>query len=430
MELVEQKLRDFLHNLLIGENSPNNIKITSDILQYIKGHSTDIGEILTIEVELLSSFEVEASRFSRRLVRPLSGFINLKGSYEIRSVQVQKCSYKDFHKRKLFITANDLASEIEEEDFRSKLMDIKRSLPLRIQESNENIMVYSLFDMKGDLQLNILRDKGIDKYDVFRSSDVIYNNTYKLELAIFNKKIWALPSEEVKLEYYKHYIQEEFEKLKYELEKYYEYQDQNKHLSIIDFYIDKFSEEIIKQPEESIKECFILFHHELQNLRNDVASYYGHSIKKTNDPEKLVWTGSFQEFINFFEPLINRRNIHFKGEKDKYAIYTNLLNNIFIKNQPDITIDSIMKVLNIKVPTPVKEVEKCKLTWKGSRGEFAKEFKITINPYLYEKSQFLYHGTGSLRAIATKLHELFQIENQKHPGSYISEGSLIQAFKE
>ena len=33
MELIEQKLRDCLHDLLMGENSPNNILITNDIIE-------------------------------------------------------------------------------------------------------------------------------------------------------------------------------------------------------------------------------------------------------------------------------------------------------------------------------------------------------------------------------------------------------------
>jgi hypothetical protein len=430
MELIEQKLRDLLHNLLMGENSPNNILITNDILKYIKDRSKDIAGILTIEVELLDSFEVEASRHSRRLNKPFSGFENLKGSYKIISEHTEKCLYEDFQKRKsTFIEAYDLSKEKEEEDFRSKLMEIKRNLPLRLQEDNEKHMVYSLFDMKKDLKLNILNDKDIDEYAVFRSFDVIYDKTYKLELVLFNKKITSFPFEEIKLQYYKYYVPEEFEKLKYELGKYYERQNQKKHLSIIDFYISKFSEEINKQKEGSIKECFALINSELNKLHRDVNSYYGHPYKAGITPEKLVWTGSSQEFTNFFELLIDVGNILYKGEKDKYAIYTVLLNNIFIKRQSDLTIDTIMEVLDISIPTPSKEVEKCKLTWVGSRGIFAKEFKKAINSAQSEKSLFLYHEKGSLRAIAKKLYEIFQIENENNPGSCISEESLIQAFK-
>jgi hypothetical protein len=395
-----------------------------------KSHSKDIAEILAIEVELLDSFKVEVSRHGRRMNRPSSGIENLKGSYKIISEHSQKCSYEDFYKKELkLITADDFAKEKEEENFRLRLMDIKRNSPLRVQEGNEKHMLYSLIDMKRDLRLNILDDKEIDEYAVFRSTDVIYGRTYKLVLVLLSKKITSYTFEEIKLKYYKYYVPEEFEKLKYELEKYYEYQDQRKHLSIIDFYISKFSEEIDKQSEGNNKECFALFNRELHKLRHDVVSYYGHPYKAAIDPEKLVWTGSFQEFIDFFEPLIDLGLIHFKGGKDKYAIYTNLLSNIFIIKQPDITIDYIMIVLKTNVPIPFKEVEICKLTWDGSRGEFAMEFRPTIYPQLYEKSLFLYHGKGSQRAVTKKLHEIFQIENEKHPGRYINEKSLYQAFK-
>ena len=37
---------------------------------------------------------------------------------------------------------------------------------------------------------------------------------------------------------------------------------------------DRFSEEITKQPEGSIKQCFVLFNSELENLRNNVCSFF------------------------------------------------------------------------------------------------------------------------------------------------------------
>jgi hypothetical protein len=430
MELVEQKLRDSLHDLLEGKYSPNNINLSFDLLNYIKSHSKDIGEILTIEVELLKGFEKEASRFSKRMNQNWPRFEILKESYKIVSEQVQNYSYEDSLKRKsTFITEYDRAKEEEEEGFRLKLMDLKRNSPLRFQEENEKHMLYSLKNMKRDLSFDIRNDKDINEFAVFHSKDVIYDKTYKLELVLFTKKITSLPADELKLEFYKYYVPEEFEKLKYELEKYYGYNDQCNYLSIIDYYSDRFSEEIIKQPDGSIKECFELLNRELLKLRNNVCSYYGHSNKTSVNPENLVWTSSFKEFIDFFEPLINKGNILYKRETDKYAIYTNLLSNIFIREQPDLTADYVMEFLKIANQSPVKEVEKCKLSWDGSRLDFAKEFKKAINRSQFEKSKFLYHGVNTLRSIAKKLHELFQIKDQNHPDKYISEKSLYQAFK-
>jgi hypothetical protein len=429
MESIEERIRVCLHDLLKGESSPGNLVITYGVTQYIKDHSKDIGEIVNIEVKLQDTFEEEASRCHSRLFKPLFGFYDLNGTYEIKSVQRQKCSYENSQERKsTFISPNDLLKEKAIDD-NLTLIDRRGDLLLIIPEGKEMVLKSTLINIKEDLELNIQRDLKIGKNDVYSSSDVIYDKTYKLELVIFSKKMWALPHEEVKLEYYKWYIQEEFEKLKYDLEKYYEYQDQKKHLSIIDFYIDKFSEEIDKQSDGNIKECFALFNSELQNLRHEVDSYYGCSFKKATDPEKLVWTVSFNEFINFVEPLINCGNISFKGEKDKYSIYTNLINNILIKQKPDLTIDAIMEFLKIIVLTPGKEVEKCKLTWNGTRNEFAEKFKKNINRTIPEKSKLLYQGKSSLRAIAINLHELFQIENKNRPGKYISKESLIQAFK-
>jgi hypothetical protein len=431
MELITHKLRDSLHSLLIGEYSPKNLILTYGISQYIKDNSKDIGEIITITVKLLDTFETEVASYGRRLILPVFRLYDLKGSYEIKSVQKQKCSYEDFQRRKSsFITSNDLAKEKEIDNgfsFRS-FIDIRGELQQDIKKDEETNFDTSFIDIKEDLKLNIQRDIEIGKYDVYCSSDVIYDKVYKLELVIFNKKLWTLSAEDHKLEYYRVYIPEEFKKLKYELEKYYEYNDQKKHLSVIDFYISKFSEEVDKQPEGYIKECFALFNRELQTLHHDVKSYYGYPHKADIDPGKLVWTVSFQEFLDFFESLIERGNILYKGEKDKYSIYTNLLNNIYIRNQPDISIDYLMNVLKINVPAPVKEVDKCKLTWKRSRIEFAEDFKSTINMDSYEKSQFLYQGKGSKRAVVKKFHEIFIIENNKHPGAYISEDSLIKAF--
>ena len=139
------------------------------LLKYIKSHSKDITKILTVEVELLDSFEIAASRFSRKLPRPSSEIENLEGCYKILSIKEQKCSYEDFYKKKItLITADDFAKEKEEENFRSKLMDIKRYSPLRVQEGNEKHMLYSLMDMKRDLRVNILNDKDIDEYAVFQ----------------------------------------------------------------------------------------------------------------------------------------------------------------------------------------------------------------------------------------------------------------------
>ena len=189
MELVEQKLRDCLHDLLMGENSPSKLIITYGVLQYIKDHSKDIGEILTIDVELQDTFEEKASR-CRSLFPPFFGFHNLEGSYEIKSVQAQKCSYEDFQKRKsTFITPSDLAKE-KEIDYSLSLIDIRGDILSNIHKDKERNFSSSLIDIKGDLKLNIQRDIEIGKYDVYYSSDVIYDKTYKLELAIFNKKIW------------------------------------------------------------------------------------------------------------------------------------------------------------------------------------------------------------------------------------------------
>ena len=92
MELVEQKLRDSLHDLLKGDHSPNNIKLSYDLGKYITIHPKKIGEILTIEVELLKGFEEEASRFSKRRNRNWPRFEILKESYKIVSEQVQNFS--------------------------------------------------------------------------------------------------------------------------------------------------------------------------------------------------------------------------------------------------------------------------------------------------------------------------------------------------
>jgi len=316
---------------------------------------------MTIEVELLDNLELEASHFSRRIPRSSLGFQDLAGSYKIISEHKQKYSEEDFHKKKsTFITANDFAKQEKEEDFRSKLLDIKRNSPLRLQEENEKHMLYSLKDMKRDLRLNILCDIDIDEYAVFSSLDVIYENIYKLVLVLFRKKITSFTFEEIRMKYYKYFIPEEFGKLEYELEKYYKYEDQRSHLSIIDSYSDRFSN------------------------------------KKTTNPENLIWTGSFQEFIEFFEPIIERREILYKGENDKYVIYSYLLNNIFIKNEPGKTIDDISEILKIEVMYPLTETEKCKLTWNGSTKEFANVFKTKINRAEYDKSTFLYHGVNTL----------------------------------
>jgi hypothetical protein len=430
MESVEQNLRDSLHDLVEGKHSPNNINLSFDLLNYIKSRSKDIGEILTIEVELLKGFEEEACRFSKRINQNWPRFEILKESYKIVSEQVQNYSYEDFLKRKsTFITEHDRAKEEEEEGFRLKLMDFKSNLPLRFQEENEKYMLYSLKNMKRNLSFDIYNDKDISEFAVFHSKDVIYDKTYKLELVLFTKKITSLPADELKLEFYKYYVPEEFEKLKYELEKYYEYSDQKRHLSVINFYISKFSDEIDKQSDESIKVCFALFRRELNKLRKEVVSYYGHPYKAPSDPNKLVWTSSFQEFIDFFEPLIDSGFIHFKGRKDKYSIYTILLNNICMIKQPDVTIQYLMLALKINVPIPLKNIEGCKLTWNSGRDKFAIEFRKLIHPELYERSQFLYHEKGSLRAIAKRLHDIFQIENKRHPGTYITEGSFTQSFR-
>jgi hypothetical protein len=184
----------------MGENSPNNITITYGVLQYIQEHSKDIGEILTIELRLEDSLSMKVSK-RVRLYRPISGFENFEGRYVIKTEQIKKCSHEEFLNREsTFISTNDFAREKKEK--------------------------YELFsnatEFKIDLKFNIMRDKEIYKYDVFYSSDVIYDKTYKLELVIFNKKILSLTDEEIKLEYYKWYIPIEFEKLKFELEKYFE----------------------------------------------------------------------------------------------------------------------------------------------------------------------------------------------------------------
>jgi hypothetical protein len=134
MELVEQKLRDCLQELLIGENSPSKLIITYGIFQYIKEHSKDIGEIITVEVELHDVFEDETF-CRRRLYEPLFGFRDLEGSYEIKSVKTEKCSFEDFQNRKsTFITPNDLVKE-KEIDNSFSLVDIRGDLHLKIENN-------------------------------------------------------------------------------------------------------------------------------------------------------------------------------------------------------------------------------------------------------------------------------------------------------
>jgi hypothetical protein len=391
----------------MGENSPNNIIITYGVLQYIQAHSKDIGEILTIELRLEDSFAVEVSRRSR-LYRPISGFENLEGRYIIKTEQIKKCSYKEFLNRESnFVSTNDLAKEKEEK--------------------------YELFsnatDFKKDLKLNIMRDKKIYKYDIFYSSDVIYDKTYKLELIIFNKKILSLTNEEIKLEYYKWYLPIEFEKLKFELEKYFTKKHYQTHIEILRYYEKKFISRKNEQSDPNHKKCYELITIEIKNLVEHLKEYFGIIERKSQIPKKLQWNTSYKKFIDFFELLIDEEEIQYKGKKDKCAIYYNLLDKIEVKNNGMVSINSIMKDLGFVINKDLEKIEICKLDYTKSMTTFAWKFSKLIYISDPKESTLLLNGKSSRDPIVKKLFNLFSIRSEFIPYNEIDVNSLIVTFK-
>ncbi len=84
---------------------------------------------------------------------------------------------------------------------------------------------------------------------------------------------------------------------------------------------------------------------------------------------------------------------------------------------------------DLKIPRKIPKMKIDKLFWAGTRDEFAAEFMHKINFLYPSKSKFVFNGRSSIKLIAKKLHELFDIEDQKNPEKKIDEGSLYTAFK-
>lgn len=279
------------------------------------------------------------------------------------------------------------------------------------------------------LLFTILRYKKLSEFDVFDYSSSIYDRTYKLELVIFNKKISSLTDGEIKLEYYKYYVPEEFEKLKYELEKYFARKHYQKHIEILQYYEKKFISRKKEQSDPNDKKCYELIINRIRNLVENLKEYFGIIEKRSQIPSKLQWNAGYKNFIDFFEILINEEEIQYKGNKDKCAIYYNLLDKIEVKNNRVVSIDSISKDLGFAINKNLGEIELCKLDYKKSMTTFVKKFSPLIDISVPEKSGLLLNDKSSRDPIVKKLFNLFLIRSEFVPYKEIEERSLIVTFK-
>ncbi len=398
---MKKRLRDFLQNLLKGSSSPQKLKLTYAVLQYIKEHSSDLGIRYKIHLELDESIVIYSDEVAMPKFR-INGFDDYSGKYRIVDELIEECNKETYQK--------ELYSFISKEE-----TDMFLLLKPRI-----------INDVRIDLFKNVLRDNNLTEYDVFNSREVIYDNNYKMDFLTFRKKISDLHHGEIKYQYYKYFLLNEFVALKYELEKYSDANEHKKHLEIMEFYNIQFIKLIDEYEDTYIRKCYSLISHELENTIQHVLNYFEPS--KDNYHGKLVWNGNYIEFKKFFNPLIRKDGITYDGEINKYAIYEYLLDKIHIgKRETEINIKYI--VTDLKIPRKIPKMKIDKLFWAGTRDEFAAEFMHKINFLYPSKSKFVFNGRSSIKLIAKKLHELFDIEDQKNPEKKIDEGSLYTAFK-
>ena len=275
---MEEKLRDFLQDPLKGDKSPLKLIVNYEILKYIQEHSTDPGVRYYIELELDDSIIL----YPNYVVLPkfrIGGYEDYSGRYKTKLEQKQECGYKTYITDEFLFITND---------------DFEKSSS---KTPNKNIQL--------DLYYNVLKDHNLTEYDIRLRREAIYDQTYKLDLLTYRRSLSELSQEEIKHEYYRYYIPAEFEKLRYELEKYFENNLRSKYKEIIGFYIKNFTLLVNEQNDQYLKKCYGIIYFELVRLNEHLKHYFNIKLNHPGSFEKLEWTGIVEEFLDFFEPLIN-----------------------------------------------------------------------------------------------------------------------------
>ena len=96
---MKKRLRDFLQNLLKGSSSPQKLKLTYAVLQYIKEHSSDLGIRYKIHLELDESIVIYSNEVTIPKFR-INGFDDYSGKYRIVDDQCRGCNILPIAKAK------------------------------------------------------------------------------------------------------------------------------------------------------------------------------------------------------------------------------------------------------------------------------------------------------------------------------------------
>jgi hypothetical protein len=399
------ELREFFQNLLKGPISPECLQIDKDILRYIKSNSKDIGYIYTIRLNL----KMDVESISHRLFEPIN-HIDYTAEYDYKEDEKYEYTYEDFLNRRIvFIT----------EDDRKKYDN----------EVNESFSNYH--SLMNELLWNVLQQKCLTEFDIYSADAVLFNATYKLELITFKRTFFEKVYGEIKVEYYKYFLQNEIKNLKYNLEQYFEKKERVKHLSILEFFESKFSEAKQNTNNENLKECYQLIVDSVFELKSHLRGYFGSGELKSDPNDKLKWNAEIDDFVNFFDPLIRDGIILYKGEKNHEIIYKFLTKKIdFIKEigTPETILNLIIKKLNLDHSSLDQYHDPDRLEFTRSRDDFAKRFIELIGPSP-KKSKLLLNEYTDRDPIVRKLHQIFKIKGQRRPHGDIEENSLLTAFK-
>ncbi len=295
---IDQKLRDFLSGL-DGENSPITWQNKNDLINgIVNSKIKEIAHLHTIQLELMDI--------------PLD--------YNIIVDEVYKYDFEDYRRRKIkFITEKDFELERNEE----KNYELRRA-------TERNLLPSTKFFEKDNLFNSIRRKKYLENHAVF-CKHVLYESTYKIEL-FTSIDYSTLTLEELRLKYIGSYIREEIRKIRSKLKKYPESKLYNNHFKIIKFYRDQLIDKSKAQTDENLGRCYKLIVDDLGALTKHLKEYFG--IVKTHQEysDVLEWTLDSNHFKSFFDPLIDKGDIKYKGGSDKYSIFSVLLNNIQLKN--------------------------------------------------------------------------------------------------
>lgn len=393
----EMNFKEFLRELLDGELSPISYSMNKwYFINYIKENSSnEIGNILLIELKLKEDLY---HFFSMRYKLADPHIRDFSGEYEIIYERMTDASEAN---RKLI------------EGFISK------------EEEDQCRNISVLFPDYEDLVKNVLASKELSIFNLHHYDAAAYNSTFKARLYFVKEYLSNLTTGDSRYSYYKIFLEKKFSEYQKKIESECTNSEIKANEELISFYVKKFNSLSTKSSDKNISLCYGLIEEKLEEVNHHLNKYFTVGRNKKTYNKNLEWNGSIEKFTEFFDSLINSKNITYKESSDAFPIYKILLLHFdFSQSERGVNIGDIIRASYHVFGTKLDIEPGIKLRCKLSRELFASTFSEILNTSLPDKSSILYEGECNIAAIAIRLHKIFEIISKKRPYTEITPGSL------